>query len=210
MDNPVIIFGAGTLGKTALDIFHENGVMMYGFLDDKEQLHHTEIGTVMVLGSTDNDDILKIIGNKTEAFVALKNKLDRKKVAIMLQEKRKTMPINAIHKAAIVSEEAVIGHGNLISAGSVIGPFSKIGNLNILGSSVSIDTEAEVGDYVEIGSGSNINSKAKIEEGAFLGSNVTVVSGITIGKNARVGAGSVVIENVAENTTVFGNPAKKM
>ncbi len=210
MDNPVIIFGAGTLGKTALDIFSENGVIMYGFLDDKEELQQTEIGTVMVLGKTDDGGVLKIIGKKTEAFVALKNKIERKKVATMLQEKRKTMPVNAIHKAAIVSEEATIGHGNLISAGSVIGPFSKIGNLNILGSSVIIDTEAEVGDYVEIGSGSTINSKAKIAEGVFLGSNVTVVSGITIGKNARVGAGSVVIENVAENATVFGNPAKKM
>jgi acetyltransferase-like isoleucine patch superfamily enzyme len=34
-----------------------------------------------------------------------------------------------------------------------------------------------------------------------------VVSGVTIGRNARVGAGSVVIENVKNNATVFGNPA---
>lgn len=208
MDNPVIIFGAGTLGKMALDIFNENNVLIYGILDDKKELHNTEIGTVMIMGATDDAGILKIIGKKTEAFVAVKNQADRKSLAEMLNKKRKTMPINAIHKSAILSEEAIIGHGNLIAASTVIGPFAKVGNLNILGTSVIIDAEAEIGNYVEIGSGSVISSEAKIEEGAFLGTNVTVVSGISIGKNARVGAGSVVIENVPENTTVFGNPAK--
>jgi serine acetyltransferase len=37
-----------------------------------------------------------------------------------------------------------------------------------------------------------------------------IISGLTIGKNARVGAGSVVVENVADGITVFGNPAKKI
>jgi len=46
-----------------------------------------------------------------------------------------------------------------------------------------------------------------IKEGAFIGSGVTLVSGITVGKNARIGAGSVVISNVKDGETVFGNPA---
>jgi sugar O-acyltransferase (sialic acid O-acetyltransferase NeuD family) len=210
MKNPVVIFGAGTLGKIAVDIFNENDVLVYGFLDDKSELHSTEIGNVRVMGSTDDGGMLKMVGNKTEAFLAVKNKDDRKQLASMLNERRKTMPINAIHKSAVVSEEAIIGHGNLIGALSSIGPFAIIGDLTIIRSSVVIDAQAVVGDYTEIGSGSVINSKATVDEGAFIGSNVTVISGVTVGKNARVGAGSVVIENVEENTTVFGNPAKKV
>lgn len=210
MKNPVVIFGAGTLGKIAVDIFNENEVLVYGFLDDKAELHNTEIGSVMIMGSTDDGGMLKIIGNKTEAFLAVKNKMDRKRLATMLNERRKTMPINAIHRSAVVSEEAAIGHGNLIGALSSIGSFATLGNLLILGSSVVIDAEASVGDYTEIGSGSVINSKATIGEGVFIGSNVTIISGVSIGDNARIGAGSVVIENVVENATVFGNPAKKV
>jgi len=37
-----------------------------------------------------------------------------------------------------------------------------------------------------------------------------IVSGVKIGKNARIGAGSVVIEDVKEGKTVFGNPAAEV
>jgi sugar O-acyltransferase (sialic acid O-acetyltransferase NeuD family) len=210
MENPVIIFGAGTLGKLAVDIFNNNDILVYGILDDKTELHNTEVGTVMVMGATDDGDLLKIIGNKTEAFIAVKNKVDRIRISDMLKERRKTVSINALHKSSIISEEAIIGHGNLIGSLSSIGPFASLGNTNIIGSSVIIDVEAIVGDFVEIGNGSIINSKAIIEEGVFIGSCVTIVSGVTIGKNARIGAGSVVLEDVPENATVFGNPAKKI
>ena len=36
MENPVMIFGAGSLGLTALDIFQRNEVVVYGFLDDEK------------------------------------------------------------------------------------------------------------------------------------------------------------------------------
>ncbi len=47
-----------------------------------------------------------------------------------------------------------------------------------------------------------------VKRGASIGSGVTVLGGITIGEQAMVGAGSVVVEDVAPNTTVAGNPAK--
>lgn len=210
MQDPVLIFGAGTVGKTAAEIFNQNEVLIYGFLDDNKELHNKEIGTVTIMGSTDDDGFLKIIGKKTEAFVAIKNKEDRKRIVAMLNERKKTMPINAIHRAAILSSDATIGHGNLIAAGVVIGPFASLGNHCIVQIGVKIDSGASISDFVEIGIGANISSDVVIEEGAFIGAGCTIVAGITVAKNARIGAGSVVIENVAEGTTVFGNPAKKL
>lgn len=210
MKNPVLIFGAGSVGKTAAEIFNQNEVLIYGFLDDKADLHHKEIGTVTIMGNTDDDGFLKLIGGKTEAFVAIKNREDRMRIVGMLKDRRKVMPVNAIHRASIISDDAEIGHGNLINAGVTVGPFSSIGNHNILQMGVRIEPSVVIGDFIEIGTGANISSGVKIEEGAFIGAGVTIVSGITIGKNARVGAGSVVIENVVNGSTVFGNPAKKL
>lgn len=210
MQNPVLIFGAGTLGKTALDIFNRNNVLVYGFLDDDKKLHNTEIGEIVVLGETDDDGFLKIIGQKTEAFVAIGNTKVKKKIIEILTERRKVMPVNAIHDRAIVSETAVIGHGNLVMANAAINPFANVGNHCIVQSGAVVDTEAKVGDYVTIASGAMINAGAEIAEGAFIGSGAIVVTGIKVGKNARIGAGSVVIEDIPDNATVFGNPAKKV
>lgn len=49
-----------------------------------------------------------------------------------------------------------------------------------------------------------------IEEGASIGAGAVVLPGVTIGKNAMVGAGAVVTKDVAENTTVVGNPARTL
>ncbi len=210
MENPVLIFGAGNLGKIALDIFNRNNVIVFGFLDDNKELHNKEIGDIIVLGETDDDGFLKLIGQKTEAFVALENNKERKKVVEMLNNRRKVMPVNAVHNTAVVSVDAFIGHGNLVAARAVINPYASVGNHCIIHASAVIDINASIADYVQIGAGAIINSEAIIEEGAFIGSGAVLISGVKIGKNARVGAGSVVIENVADGTTVFGNPAKKV
>jgi sugar O-acyltransferase (sialic acid O-acetyltransferase NeuD family) len=210
MKNPVLIFGAGSVGKAAAEIFNQNEVLIYGFLDDKTDLHNKEIGTVTIMGNTDDDGFLKFIGGKTEAFVAIKNREDRKRIVSMLNERRKVMPVNAIHRNSVVSEDSSIGHGNLLNAGVIIGPFCSIGSHNIVQMGVKVEPNTKIGDFVEIGTGANISSRVTIEEGVFIGAGVTIVAGITIGKNARIGAGSIVIEDVAENTTVFGNPAKKI
>ncbi|CCH56332.1 sugar O-acyltransferase, sialic acid O-acetyltransferase NeuD family [Fibrisoma limi BUZ 3] len=208
MENPVLIFGAGSLGVTALDIFQRNQVVVYGFLDDNKELHGKEFGDVSVLGETDDDGFLKLIGQKCEAFIAISDTRVRKQLVKMLNERRKVQPVNAIHDTAVVSATAGLGHGNLIAARVVINPFSEIGQHCIIQSGVIVESQAKLGDYVLVGAGSLINSGVTIEEGAFIGTGVTIVAGVTIGKNARIGAGSVVVESVAANATVFGNPAR--
>lgn len=210
MENPVLIFGAGSLGVTALDLFQRNNVVVYGLLDDKKELHGKEFGDVSVLGDTDDDGFLKLIGQKCESFVAIGDGRVRKRLVKMLNDRRKVQPVNAIHDTAVVSALASIGHGNLIAARAVVNAYSEVGQHCLILAGAIVDSQVKLGDFVQVGAGSVINSGVTVEEGAFIGSGVTVVAGVTIGKNARIGAGSVVVENVEANSTVFGNPAKKV
>lgn len=210
MNHPVLIFGAGVIGKTAADIFNANQVLIYGFLDDDSAKKGQEIMDITVLGETDDDGFLKLIGQKTEAFVAVDHVSDRKALVKLLMERRKVMPVNAIHPRSFVSSEARLGHGNLIAAGAIINPHVQIGHHNYLLSGAILEPEVTLGDYVHIGAGACLNAGVTIEEGAFIGPGAVLVGGITIGKNARVGAGSVVIADVAAKETVFGNPAVAM
>lgn len=210
MDNPVMIFGTGGLGRAALEIFVANGNIVYGFLDDDKKTHKTDIDDVQVLGSTSDDGFLKLIGKKCEAFIASDDNKLRKSLAKMLKEKRKMMPVNAIHDTAVMATSSTIGHGNFINAGVVIGAGVDIADHCLLHSKSVIDHNAKLADLVQVGAGSIINANAELSEGAFIGSGSTVVSGVKIGKNARVGAGSVVIADVPDGATVFGNPAQEI
>jgi sugar O-acyltransferase (sialic acid O-acetyltransferase NeuD family) len=208
MENPVIIFGANHLGRAAKEIFENNKVVVYGFLDDDKKLHTKEIDDVVILGSTDDDGFLKLIGKKCEAFVAVDDNRLRKSLVKMIQEERHMQPVNAIHSSAIISTKASLGHGNFIDVGVSIAPGASVGSHCILHTKSIVGVEATLGDYVQLGSGSIVNAGASVGDEVFIGSGVTIVAGVTIGKGARIGAGSVVIAPVKENETVFGNPAQ--
>ncbi|HEY6046314.1 MAG TPA: acyltransferase [Pyrinomonadaceae bacterium] len=49
-----------------------------------------------------------------------------------------------------------------------------------------------------------------VKRGASIGSNATIMCGVSIGERAIVGAGAVVTRDVPAETTVAGNPAKKL
>jgi sugar O-acyltransferase (sialic acid O-acetyltransferase NeuD family) len=210
MENPVMIFGGGGLGAMALDIFKKNGVVVYGILDDDLKLHNTEIDDVSILGSTDDDGFLKLIGKKCEAFVATDDNKLKKNLTQMLVDRRHIMPVNAIHSSAILGLLAEIGHGNMLTAGTIINAKAVIGSHCILHSGAVVDHGAILGDYVQVGAKSVIGANVKVGDGAFIGTGVIIVPGISVGKNARIGAGSVVIADVADKATVFGNPAIKV
>jgi sugar O-acyltransferase (sialic acid O-acetyltransferase NeuD family) len=210
MENPVIIFGANYLGRAAKEIFDRNGNVVYCFLDDNKSIHATEVDNVSVLGSTDDDGYLKLIGKKCEAFIAIDDNKFRKSLVKMLNEERKMQPVNAIHPTASFAASATIGHGNFVDAGSQTGAGAVVGSHCIIHANVVLGAEATIGDFVQIGASSTINSGVVIEDEAFIGSGVIIVSGVTIGKGARVGAGSVVIAPVKAGETVFGNPASKV
>jgi sugar O-acyltransferase (sialic acid O-acetyltransferase NeuD family) len=208
MQNPVIIVGAQILGLAALDAFSSNNVVVYCFLDDDARLQQTEVNDITVMGGTEEDEILKVLGKQCEVFVATEDAASRRSLTSFLKENYKAVPVNAIHRASYVSEHAWLGHGNLICAGAVLNPNSRLGDNCIIQSRALVDTGAELADFVQVGPGAIINTDVKIAEGAYVGTGSVVVPGIKIGKKARIGAGSLVIADVADGQTVFGNPAQ--
>ena len=207
MENPVIIFGANYLGRQAKEIFERNGNVVYGFLDDNKKLHNTIIDNISVLGSTDDDGFLKLIGKKCEAFVAVDENKVRKNIVSMLHEVRHVQPVNVIASSSVIPESVEIGHGNFIDQGILFGAGSSVGHHCLLHAGATIGMEARLGDFVQVGAGSVINAGVLVEDEVFIGSGVTIVGGVTIGKGARIGAGSVVVGPVKAGETVFGNPA---
>jgi len=210
MQNPVIIFGANSLGRIAKEIFEQNKVVVYGFLDDDKKLHTLEVDDVVVLGGTDDEVFLDLIGKKCESFVATDDNRLRKNLVKMLNDVRKVQPANAIHSGATVSLRSEIGHGNLIDNRVTLNVGSQVGHHNIFNVGCAVGVGTSIGDFVQVGAGTTIGHDAVLEDEVFVGAGATIVSGVVIGKGARIGAGSVVVASVGAGETVFGNPAQKI
>ena len=76
---------------------------------------------------------------------------------------------------------------------------------------VEIQENVQIGSHCSIYSWSTIDDKkgkVTIEKSAKIGSHSIVAPGVTIGKNSTIGAFSFVIEDVPDNVTAFGIPAK--
>jgi len=102
--------------------------------------------------------------------------------------------------------------------GIEIHPSAKIGTGFFIdhGMGVVVGETAEIGDYVTLFQGVTLGGTGK-ERGKrhpTLGNHVVVGAGakilgaITIGDNVKIGANSVVLKNVAANSTVIGVPAR--
>ncbi|MCU0416079.1 MAG: acetyltransferase [Cytophagaceae bacterium] len=204
----VIIFGAGGLGQVAQEIVESNGLVVYGFLDDKKEMHGKEIHLATVLGDTDDEQFLKLIGQKCDAVVAIDEPKLKQHITRMLLDTKKIQPMNAVHQQVNLSPKSIIGYGNLINIGVTIAAHTTIGSHCIVHAGAVLDHSATLEDYVQVGSGAILGASVTVEEGAFIGAGAVVVSGVKIGKNARIGAGSVVISDVKSGQTVFGNPAQ--
>ncbi|MBW1915883.1 MAG: acetyltransferase, partial [Deltaproteobacteria bacterium] len=67
---------------------------------------------------------------------------------------------------------------------------------------------AEIGDFSSFMPSCNISGEVKIGEGTFWGTGAKVINQKSIGNNVTVSAGAVIINDIPDNVTVVGVPAK--
>ena len=121
---------------------------------------------------------------------------DRHTMALFFQNRASEVFGVDIHPAAEIKGGVMIDH----ATGVVIGETSKIDK------NVSIYQGVTLG-----GKGFEEGDRhPKIQSGVSIFASSTVLGNITIGQNAKVAAGSLVLKDVATETTVAGIPAKKL
>lgn len=112
--------------------------------------------------------------------------------------------------SAVVASTCTFGRSANINAGVVIGANCNFGHSVLINRSASIGHDAEVGDYVTIGPGSVICGNCQIQPGVFIGAAATICPQVTLARNSIIGAGAVVLNDVPQNCTVVGNPARAL
>ena len=79
-----------------------------------------------------------------------------------------------------------------------------------LNSGAMIGHDTVVGDFTSIMPMSAISGNVVIGECCMIGVQTAIRQGLAIGRNCTVGMGSIVLRDVPDDSTVLGNPAKKV
>jgi UDP-3-O-[3-hydroxymyristoyl] glucosamine N-acyltransferase len=105
-----------------------------------------------------------------------------------------------------IQDNVEIGSNTCIDRGvfnnTIIGQGTKIDNLCHIAHNVVIGRDCLIVAHSTIGGG------VKIGDRTFVGIGAMIKDGLTIGSDCIIGMGSVVINDVPDNATVAGNPAK--
>ena len=115
-----------------------------------------------------------------------------------------------ISPKAIISQSAKIGEGVVvqsfcnISTNVVIGDFTKVNTF------ANIMHDCTVESYCTIAPNAALMGRVQVGELSYIGANATIIQSNKVGKNVTVGAGAVVTEDVVDDLTVVGVPAKQI
>jgi sugar O-acyltransferase (sialic acid O-acetyltransferase NeuD family) len=108
---------------------------------------------------------------------------------------------------AFIGKFVKIGEGSVVCPRAFIGPSAEIGRAVTVNGGTKLGHDVRIGDYSSLMVDITVGGHSEIGAGVYIGSGVTIIPSRKIRDRARVGAGSVVIRNVPEGQSVFGNPA---
>lgn len=113
-----------------------------------------------------------------------------------------------VHLTAVVSRSAIINPGTVVMAGAVINADAVIGAACIVNSNAVVEHDCILGDAVHISPGACLAGGVVVGEGSWVGIGASVIQLKRIGKHVVVGAGAAVVNDLADNVTAVGVPAR--
>ena len=188
----MILYGASGHAKVIIDILNVNGVTIDYIVDDNEAL-------TSLLGY----EVRRDCGHYDTAIVSIGDGKIRKAIVERLKVNKWE---RAIHPNAIISPHSTIGEGSVVMAGAIINSCASVGKHCIVNTGATVDHDVQVGDFVHIAPGAHISGGVTIGEGSWIGVGASVKQGIHIGKWVTIGAGSVVVKDIPDGVTAYGNP----
>lgn len=209
MKKKLFIIGAGGLGRglaSYLEIVPENqrDWELEGFIDESSNALDGVPSDYNILG-----DINTFNFEDTDlALIAIGDSNTRKDVYLRL--KGRVQFFTFIDPRAIIGKFNHIEEGCVILAGCIISNNVKLGKFTAVLEKTIVGHDSVLGEFCSLMPNVDIGGECTIGDKVLLGTNATIIPRRSIVDDVIVGAGSVVIRNIKNKCTVYGNPAKKL
>jgi sugar O-acyltransferase (sialic acid O-acetyltransferase NeuD family) len=118
--------------------------------------------------------------------------------------------VSLVDPSAVISSSAKIGLGCVIFPHCYVGAHARIGDFLFCLAGSVINHDDVIEDRVTITSGVVLAGEVHVEEDCYLGQSSTVRELLRVGKGSVIGMGCVVLHDVAPNTVMVGNPARRI
>lgn len=215
MKNPrnngsLYLLGAGGFAREIYSYLSQmefiyKGLKLVGFLDDNKRaldgfkVEHKIVGDIKSFDLDENDSLILAVASP-----------QFKEILSDFYYENAGCIINFIHPTAIIGNNVSIGDGSVFAPYSIATSDVKIGKACTINAFSSLGHDSIIGDFCTLSGHCDITGNVKLGNKVFMGTHASIIPSTIVESNVVIGAGSLVIRKVKKNSTVFGNPAKKI
>lgn len=113
-----------------------------------------------------------------------------------------------VHPTAVIGENVTIGRGAMIMANTVLNNNCHIGEFSLVNTGTIVEHDCKIGNFVNLQPRVVMGGYTEIGDMSYVGLGAMIRDRVKIGSGATIGMGAVVLTDVNDNLTAWGNPAK--
>ncbi|MEE1010332.1 MAG: acetyltransferase [Agathobacter sp.] len=207
----VMVGSAGCMRELSWQILEDNSNQwnIVGYVDVTGENGEIEVAgyTIPYIG---DDNYLLSLDKDVNVVISVGNPYLRKQIYRKYKINKHIKFPSIILKSANVCKDLIFGEGCIITMGAVISTNVSIGDFVFMNTGSMVCHDCTVGDFVTFGPRSQIAGAVCVGANTEICMNATVIQCLDVGKDVVIGAGAVVINNIEDNCTVVGVPARKV
>jgi sugar O-acyltransferase (sialic acid O-acetyltransferase NeuD family) len=204
---PLYVYGASGHGKVVADAaVASHRFVVRGFLDDDPSRRGQVLLGLPVEGGLD-----AIQGQQGRVGVALGVGSNQARIAVLSRLVAAGHTVVAVvHPSAVVASGVTLGDGTFVAPLAVVHTDARLGRACIVNTGAVVEHDNVLGDGVHVSPNAALGGNVTLGDEVHVGLGAVILPGITVGARSVVGAGAAVIEDVPEDVTVVGVPARRL
>jgi sugar O-acyltransferase (sialic acid O-acetyltransferase NeuD family) len=115
-----------------------------------------------------------------------------------------------VHPSAVLGTDVHRARGTVIAAGVVITGDVRLGDHVHVNVGATISQGSSLSDYCTVSPGAHVCGEVTVGARTTIGAGAVIKNLVRIGRDVTIGAGAVVIDDVEDNQTVVGVPARPL